>query len=363
MKKIFTGETVRIALLGIFIFSIMAKRLLERDGMKAISLVSGGLDGILAARMIQEQGIEVIPVCFKLPVFHRERKGTVDKFSLVRGALGKELEVIDISADFLELIVNPKHGFGSNMNPCIDCKILMLRSAKSLMEKRGASFIVTGEVVGQRPMSQTRRSLECIDKSSGLEGLILRPLSAKLLLLSLPEREGWVDRAKLFSFNGRNRSPQIELAFQFGIKDYPNPAGGCLLTDPQFSRRLKDIMDHQELNLDNIELLKFGRHFRVSSSAKLIVGRDEEENECLAGLSRENDYLFFPPLDLAGPTALGRGVFNEQLIKLSLGITCAYCDLNAKSVSKMIYRVMPGKEEYVFEVLPLSKEQIKGMLV
>ncbi len=314
--------------------------------MKAIALISGGLDSLLAARVIQEQGVEVIPLSFKIP-FSPPAKKTVykNKFSLVADNLGRALKSFDISGKFLKLLVEPQHGFGANMNPCIDCKILMLSEAKELMKQFDAAFVVTGEVLGQRPMSQYRQALEMIEKESGLEGLVLRPLSARLLPETLPEKQGWVERNKLLDFNGRSRKPQVNLARGFQIKDYPNAAGGCLLTDPEFAKRLKDLISHQELTLNNVELLKIGRHFRVSDNSKLVVGRNELENERLVNLAQEGDYLFMPTDELAGPTALGRGIFSEALIRLSCSITCRYCDLNGKTIATIIYKKIPEQEK------------------
>lgn len=325
---------------------------------KAIALISGGLDSALAAKLIKEQGIDIVPLNFKIPFCHRDKKiSSKDKLCWVADNLGKDLKVVDIREEFLELLKNPKHGFGSNINPCIDCKILMLRKAKELMKEWNAAFVVTGEVLGQRPMSQYRRALEIIEKESGLEGLVLRPLSAKLLVPTIPEKEGWVCRDRLLDFSGRTRKPQMELAKILGIKDYPNPAGGCLLTDPEFTRRLKDLVTHQELTMDNIELLKIGRHFRLTPHTKLVVGRDEKENEGLLNLAQENDYLFLPNDELAGPTSLGRGVFGEDLVRLSCGITCRYCDLNGKTEAKIIYKKGQG-EEKIIRISPIEENQL-----
>ena len=311
---------------------------------KAITLISGGLDSTLAARLIKEQNIDIIPLNFKIPFCHRDKK-TKDKLSWVVDALGLEPKRVDISNEFLGLLNNPPHGFGANMNPCIDCKILMLRKVRDLMEQQGVSFVVTGEVLGQRPMSQYKQALKIIERESGLEGLVLRPLSAKLLPETIPEGEGWVDRNKLLDFNGRSRKAQIDLAKRFNIRDYPNAASGCLLTDPEFTKRLKDIINYQGLTPNNIELLKLGRHFRLTPNTKLIVGRNEQENEALINLAQKNDYLFLPNDELAGPTSLGRGVFSEELLKLACRITCRYCDLNGKVNADIIYRRIPETEE------------------
>ncbi|MFA5410766.1 MAG: tRNA 4-thiouridine(8) synthase ThiI [Candidatus Omnitrophota bacterium] len=328
--------------------------------MKAIALISGGLDSILAAKVIKSQGIEVIPLKFIIP-FSGTGKERIN--SLVRDSLGKEAKTMDISADFLKLLEKPRHGFGSGMNPCIDCKILMLTRAKELMRKWQADFVVTGEVLGQRPMSQNKQALGIIEKKAGLEGLLLRPLSARAIAETVPEKENWVRRGELFSFIGRSRQPQIELARALKIKDYAQPAGGCLLTDPEFSKRLKELITRGELNLNNIELLKIGRHFRIAAGTKLVVGRNEKENRKLENLARQDDYLFYPGAELAGPTSLGRGSFNAELLKLSCRITCRYCDLKGEAGAAITYRRIPEKEDNSLRVSPPEKEELANLRV
>ncbi|MCK9603046.1 MAG: 7-cyano-7-deazaguanine synthase [Candidatus Omnitrophica bacterium] len=321
--------------------------------MRAIALISGGLDSRLAAKFVKEEGVDIIPLNFRIPFCHRERNN-YNLADEIRKDLGTELKKINLAEDFLEIVKNPKHGYGSNINPCIDCKILMLRKAGELMQGLNAKFIITGEVLGQRPMSQHRDALKIIEKESGLEGLVLRPLSAKLLEETIPERENWINRNKLLSFSGRTRRPQIELAKNLDIQNYPNAGGGCLLTDPEFTKRLKELIAHRELSIDNVALLKIGRHFRISDSAKLIVGRDEQENKELEDLARADDYLFFPGEDLAGPTTLGRGEYSDELIELSCRLTSSYCDLNGQAKARIFYRKIPENRIEVSEVLPLD---------
>ena len=309
--------------------------------MKAIALISGGLDSSLAAKLVKEEGIEVIGLKFKIPFCPDGSKNFSD--------LGIEIKEVNINDDFLEMMKNPRYGYGANMNPCIDCKILMLRRAKELMKEYGAQFIITGEVLGQRPMSQHKQALETIAKKAGLEGLVLRPLSARLLAETIPEKEGWIKRDKLLSFSGRGRKPQLALAETLGIREYAQPAGGCLLTEPEFSKRLKDLVSHEGLSLEGIELLKLGRHFKISQKARLIVGRNEKENRDLLNLAREGDYLFMPK-EIPGPTALGRGIFNDELIELSGGITCRYCDLNGNTTAEIIYKKVPAEEGKILKI-------------
>ena len=335
--------------------------------MKAIALISGGLDSILAARIIKEEGIDVIPLNFKIPFCQRKKKNApgIDINSFVKSSLGQELKTVEAGAEFLKLVLNPRHGFGSNMNPCIDCKIFMLTKTKELMRNWGAEFVVTGEVLGQRPMSQHRRALEIIEEESGLRGLLLRPLCAGVITETLPEQKGWVKRERLFKFSGRTRRPQMALAREFNISNYPNAAGGCLLTDANFSGRLRDLIEHQALNIENAELLKIGRHFRLGDKTKLIVGRDAEENQELEKLAAFGDYLFMPNEDLAGPTCLGRGEFNAALIRLSTEITCSYSDLNGEKRGRIIYykkdEALAGKSPCSVEVTPLDEKRLVGL--
>ncbi|MDP3804786.1 MAG: hypothetical protein Q8Q87_04470, partial [Candidatus Omnitrophota bacterium] len=225
---------------------------------KALALLSGGLDSILAAKLVLEQGIEVEAINFLTIFCTCTHKGCQHAATQAAKTLNIPLKIFNITEEYLEVIKNPKHGYGSNMNPCIDCRIFIFKKAKDYMKEAGASFIVTGEVLGERPMSQRRDAILLIEKEAGLKGLILRPLSAKLFEPTIPEKEGIVDRAKLLDISGRSRKPQIVLAKKFAIFDYPCPAGGCLLTDPGFAKRMKDLLVHDALTLDNARLLKFG---------------------------------------------------------------------------------------------------------
>lgn len=293
--------------------------------MKAIALLSGGLDSTLAAKIMMEQGIELEALNF-LTVFCTctNRGETCLASQKAVKNLDIPLKVFNISEEYLSVVKHPKHGYGSNLNPCIDCRIFMLKKSKAYMEKIGASFIVTGEVLGQRPMSQRRDAMRLIEREAGLEGLILRPLSAKVLPMTIPEKEGWVDREKLLKIQGRSRKPQIELAEHYGIYDFPCPAGGCLLTDPGFGRRMKDLMDHQpDFSLNDAHLLKFGRHFRLSPEVKLVVGRNEEENQKIETFSREGDMLL-KTARYPGPLSLLRGKYIEGDVERAAAITVHY---------------------------------------
>ena len=324
--------------------------------IRALALISGGLDSLLAAKLICDQGCEVIGLHFKIPFCKINIKKSFPK-------IGIKIIEVDLGQEFLALIRQPHYGFGSNMNPCIDCKILMFSRAKELMSELGARFIVTGEVLGQRPMSQNKQALKLIRHRSGLDDLLLRPLSAQFFPPSLAEKEGWVKREKLLNFNGRLRTPQMRLAKDFGFNDYATPAGGCLLTDPGFSKRLLELMAHNELNLENLELLKVGRHFRLGEGTRLVVGRDEVENNRLAQLARPGDYLFSPQRDLPGPTALARGLINRELIILSSQIISSYTDAGGLKKMEVFYRQAPSVKDDVHQIACLSKENFTHLFI
>lgn len=324
--------------------------------VKALALISGGLDSLLAAKLIYDQGIEVIGLHFNIPFCKLKIKESFCD-------IGIKITEVDLFSEFLGLIQKPRYGFGTNMNPCIDCKILMFSKAKELMPEFGARFIITGEVLGQRPMSQNKQALKLIKQKSGLDDLLLRPLSAQFFPPSLAEREGWVRRDKLLNFNGRRRSAQMQLAKSLGIDKYATPAGGCLLTDPNFSQRLAELLAHEELNLDNLELLKVGRHFRIADKSRLVVGRDESENNLLMQLAKPGDYLFSPPKNLAGPTCLARGLLNQELISLSSEITSAYTDNLGLEEIEILYRKVPEANDNTNRINCQSKERFAHLLI
>jgi len=288
--------------------------------MTGVGLFSGGLDSILAVKVLQDQGIHIIGVTWVTPFFGAE------KAVQVAAGLDMDHRVVDITLDHLEVVRHPKHGYGRNMNPCIDCHALMFRQAGRLMEREGADFLFSGEVLGERPMSQNKGSLIRVARESGYEDCILRPLSAKLLPMTRPEREGKVDRARLLDLSGRGRKRQMELAEHYGIDEYPAPAGGCLLTDPIFSRRLRDLLKHQEpVSREDLELLKVGRHLRLDPCFKLIVGRDQEDNRQIRALWSQGNVL----LDVRehpSPLGLLSAGAPQNLVRLAASVVLRYSD-------------------------------------
>ncbi len=287
-----------------------------------MTLFSGGLDSTLAVRMIQDQGIDTEAVHFTTPFC------LCDKCTVMTASeeFGIELHTVFLGQEYLDLVANPPHGYGSRMNPCVDCRILMFRHAKRIAERIGAEFIVTGEVLDERPFSQRRKTMLMIEREAGLEGKILRPLSARLLPETEAEKMGLVNREKLLEIKGRRRLPQMHLADKLGITDYPCPSGGCLLTDPRFADRLRDLLRHNpKPSLKDVQLLRLGRHFRVEGS-KVVVGRNEEENHSLLSIAKREQIPYFEVTGYKGPITLLIGNEDEEIVKKAASITVRYSD-------------------------------------
>ena len=298
---------------------------------KAIALLSGGLDSTLALKIVLDMGFEVIALNMKTPFCTCDGKSGVCYSSKFAQEFDIKLVRVFGGEDYLKIVKNPEHGYGRNLNPCIDCRIYLFKKAKELMEQEGAAFVFTGEVLGERPMSQRLDAMKLIEKESGLKGKILRPLSAKLLEPTLSEKEGIIDRSVLLNLQGRSRKRQIQLAGDYQIKDYPCPAGGCLLTEENFARRLRDSFDHNEDTLRHISLLKIGRHFRLpvqngsnNKGAKLIVGRDQEENNLLLSLAQPEETKLTVK-DFKGALGVLIGEPLPEDLSLSARISARYC--------------------------------------
>ncbi|MBI5783579.1 MAG: tRNA (5-methylaminomethyl-2-thiouridylate)-methyltransferase [Gammaproteobacteria bacterium] len=303
---------------------------------KAVALISGGLDSMLAAKVMLEQGIHVEGINFYTGFCveghthairnHEHAKPKRNNALWTAEQLGIKLHIIEVIEEYKDVVINPKHGYGANLNPCLDCKGFMVRKAREWMEKNGFDFIITGEVLGQRPMSQRRDTLPVVARESGAFDRLLRPLCAKLLPETLPEREGWVDRNKLLDFNGRSRKPQMALAAQYGIKEYAQPAGGCcFLTNEQYSHKLADLWTtrgSKQYEFDDIMLLKVGRHLRPRPNFKLIVGRDEGENNFLHGYRKRFTHLY--ATSHQGPLVLIDGNANDEDIELAARLTARF---------------------------------------
>ncbi len=319
---------------------------------KAIALYSGGLDSTLAILVAMRQGIEVTAVTF-LNHFgcdiSDKSSCSKDPFSAAE-KFGFTVKLCHLADKFIDIVKNPKFGHGKNMNPCIDCRILMLKEAKEFISTTGADFIITGEVLYQRPMSQRRDIFPKIDREAGLKGYVLRPLSAKHLPLTIAEQTGLVDREKLYGFHGRSRKPQMALAKEFGLTEYPAPAGGCLLTDPLYSYRLHELLSYNETpSVKDINLLRLGRHFRLPSGVKIVVGRDEKENVTIEALRDKDDILLWIE-GIGSPTTIVCEGATEEEIMTAAAFCARYSD--AKNQPSVEITIQRYKDKTTIKVTP-----------
>lgn len=332
---------------------------------KAIALYSGGLDSTLAILVMLRQGVEVTALTF-LTHFGcdiSDRSSCSKNPFKAAEQFGFTVKLCHLADKFMEIVKNPKYGHGKNMNPCIDCRILMLREAKEFMKLTGADFIITGEVLGQRPMSQRRETFPLIDREAGLEGYVLRPLTALNLKPTIPELKGLVRRELLYGFKGRSRKPQMALAEEFGLKDYPTPAGGCLLTDPIYSYRLKELLSHNpDPSVKEINLLRLGRHFRLSPYCKAVVGRDEEENAMLESIAERGDYLL-KVIGYGSPVTLLTGKVTGREIELGASLCARYSDgKHMPEVRVMIKDLSTDNVRYLL-TRPANPEEIDSLRI
>ncbi len=324
---------------------------------RGLSLISGGLDSQLAICVLRDAGAEVEAVTFETPFFASTaaRKAAA--------ALGVPLRVIDFTDDEIALVKNPPHGFGGAMNPCIDCHATMIRRAGELMAQLGYDFVATGEVLNQRPMSQNRQSLGVVARTSGLEGRLVRPLSAQLLEPTIPEQEGKLDRTKLLGLSGRRREPQFDLAKKYGLTDYPSPAGGCKLTEKGFGRRLKDLLEHEGLHERRlVELLNIARRFRLPDGTGVILGRDVHENRELAAKLAPTDTLV-APVSVPGPTAILPAVASAADLDLAARLVCAWSRFDKFEGDVTVKIVSGGETREIAVPRPYAREKFLPMQV
>ncbi|MBV2123671.1 MAG: tRNA (5-methylaminomethyl-2-thiouridylate)-methyltransferase [Candidatus Thiodiazotropha sp. (ex Ctena orbiculata)] len=336
---------------------------------KAVALISGGLDSLLAARVIQEQGIHVEGINFFTgfcveghthAIRKRDQKKEKRNNALwVAEQLGMKLHIVDIIEEYKQVLLNPKHGYGANLNPCLDCKVFMVHKAYEWIKAKDFDFIITGEVIGQRPMSQRKETMPIVCDESGAHDLLLRPLCAKNLPMTRPEIEGWVDRNRLYGFSGRSRKPQMALAAQFGIEDYAQPAGGCcFLTDEQYAVKLKDLWNargSKQYVLDDIMLLKVGRHLRPSSRFKVIIAREEGEANFLQGYRKR--YPHINTVSHGGPLALIDGEINERDIELIGRVVARYSQGRNAAEVELRFTDLSGDSRSL-KVVPMPAHQV-----
>ncbi len=347
---------------------------MDRSKFIAVGLISGGLDSTLAACLLKEQGLQVLGLNFSTGFCKTDARRALNRPGEDPRRLRHEglragadadipVEVLDIAQEYLQMVLHPKHGYGKVMNPCIDCRIFMLQRAKTYMEEVGGHFLFTGEVLGQRPMSQHSRALELIAKEVGLEGLLLRPLSARAMEPTIPEKRGWVDRSRLGGITGRSRKSQIQLAERFGVVEYPQPSGGCcMLTDQNFGRRFTDLLDHTEpenVNIEDLVFLKVGRHLRLSSEVKVVVARDEVECNFLERY-RKGGWAA-EALDCSSPLALVEGEPDEKQKSLIAAVTARYS--SGRNRHHVRVRLSRQGQEELFEVAPASEAECRRMLI
>jgi len=298
--------------------------------VKAISLFSGGLDSILATKIILNQGIEVIAFNVKTPFGIAKKDGATEAEAAIK-QLNIPLKILTVDKEYIKMLRNPKHGYGKNINPCVDCKIFILKKAAEYAKEVGADFLFTGEVLGERPMSQHGPALRTIEEEAGLKGKLLRPLSAKLLPETEAEKKGLVDRNQLGAIKGRSRKPQFQLSKEFKITIFPSPAGGCLLTCEEYAKKLEDLFEHKKgVSTADVTLLRIGRHFRLGEN-KIIVGRNEAENKFLFSRKTKNEYYFELP-DIVGPITILQGAKTKKAIQTAAELTAFYSDAKMEKV-------------------------------
>jgi len=323
---------------------------------KALGLCSGGLDSMLAGLVLREQGIEVEWVTFETPFFNAAKARKASKMT------GIPLTVKPIYPVYIEMLKNPPAGYGKYMNPCMDCHALMFKLAGEIMREREFDFLFSGEVLGQRPMSQNKTSLRYVEKHSGFDGYILRPLSAKNLPETTPEKEGLVDREKLLDIAGRGRKAQIKLAEKFGLKDYPAPAGGCLLTDVGYTKRLRDLFDHQDnCTEEELHLLKYGRHYRLNPQTKLIVGRTEKDNENILKYHNPQTDTVIDVKDYPSPIGVVPHGAGKDSILLAASICTGYS--KAPKLAPVEVAVKTGPKKETIKVIALQPDDVRKLLI
>ena len=341
---------------GAFCFLIMSKK-----KPKAVALYSGGLDSTLAILVMMSHGVEIEALKF-LTHFGCDIDDSSSCGSnpyLAAEQFGFNVKLSHLGWKFVDIVKSPRFGHGKNMNPCIDCRLLMLKEAGEYREMIGADFIITGEVLGQRPMSQLKNTINLIERKSGLDRRLVRPLSGRLLRSTLPEKEGLIKREWLLDLNGRSRKGQMELAEKFGLKAYTSPASGCLLTDKYYSKKLKDLLDHEEnFDFNDLNILNIGRHFRLSEKCRLIVGRDEKENDAISSLIKDSD-IILEAENTGSPISLLRGDANTEIVELAASITARYSD--DKYQDSVTVDITQDSQTSKLEIVPIDDDVLDGL--
>lgn len=322
----------------------------QGNNMKAIALFSGGLDSTLAMKLIIDQGIEVLAV--NINTGFGSTKDRLEHMQSMCDQVGAELRIIDIQSEYLQdVLFDPKYGYGKNFNPCIDCHAKMFAVAKRIMEVEGASFLLSGEVMGQRPMSQNKDALQKVLDESNCDGLLLRPMSAKMLKPTIAEENGWVDREKLEGITGRNRDRQMELAREIGLENFESPGGGCLLTDENFAKKMIDFIKYDKFEITDIPVIKYGRHFRLQEGAKLVVGRDQADNAHLELVESEK-YMHIKTLELNGPHSLISKNATQKDLDFAAKAVLTYCKITPETEYSVSFDGNPQ------QVMPFNSREV-----
>ncbi len=328
----------------------------NKPKVRALGLCSGGLDSMLAGLVLRKSGIEVEWITFETPFFNAAKARQASQIT------GIPLTVKPIYPVYLKMLKNPPAGYGKYMNPCMDCHALMFRLAGSVMQERGFDFLFSGEVLGQRPMSQNKTSLRYVEKHSGFDGYIVRPLSGKNLPETTPEKEGILDREILLDIKGRGRKKQIKLAAEFGIKEYPAPAGGCLLTDKGYTNRLRDLFEHQEnCTEEELHLLKYGRHYRLNPQTKLIVGRTQSDNDNILKFHNPQRDIVIDVKDYPSPVALIPHGAEKDSVMLAASICTGHS--KAPKLAPVKVFVKTGKKKKTIQVIALQPDDVRKLLI
>ena len=334
---------------------------MEVKKIKVLGLVSGGLDSHLATRMMKSLGYEITALNFTSPFCNctRADHGCKNEAARLAEELGIDVRVEFMGQEYIDLIRNPKHGYGKNLNPCVDCRIMIFRRAKEVMEEIGAAFIYTGEVVGQRPMSQKKDRLALIEKEAGLAGMVVRPLSAQLLPPTIPEKTGILDRERMLAIRGRSRKDQIRrMKEDYQVTENLCSSGGCMLTDENFAHKMRDLLDHdKDASVKDTRMLRIGRHFRLAPGVKMIVGRDEKENGRLEKMAAGEDFLFFPG-DARGPLSVVQGSFGQEDLDSILKTVARYCPEAAHGPVTIKYKMEKGAGEWMRAASPATDAEI-----
>lgn len=336
----------------------------EMMNKKGLMLNSGGLDSLLAIGLMQKQGIEIEAVCFLCPFSEGvKEKKVAHHVRYAADFFGIKQHYVMLGQEYIDMMKESRHGCGAAVNPCIDCRILMIRKAKDMLASVGASFLVTGEVVGERPMSQKKNTMFLIERRADAEGMIVRPLSGQILPPTKAEEAGIIARSLMDSISGRSRQRQMELVEEFGITEFPQPAGGCILTDTNFAPKLNDLWQHEpEAGVKEHMLLRWGRHFRYNDEIKIVIGRDARENDLVEKLSHSEAYLFYMK-SITGPLLVYEGPLDDDGVQFAASAVKRFSKARDEDISEVVMRSKSGDLEKIIEARKIDEEYLQSLLI